>query len=129
MKSIVLVLLISFGLPLQAKDPYSFSYKNKNDMRGAWLMCATTGFTEGDCPKVFERCWVPPMIYLKRSGLKVRVKSHCTKLPNFVWNDSDTDQALKAGYQRVQPSQSVEVQELIANGIPENTEIDVPVAP
>ena len=129
MRAAAFCTLILVCLPLQAKDPYSFSYGNKNDMRGAWFMCATTAFREGDCPKVFRRCWRPPMIYIKRSGLKTRVKTYCSELPNFVWQDSDTDAALAEGYNRVEPQNSPEVQQLIADGIPENTPVDVPVGP
>jgi len=52
-------------------------------------------FTPGKCPKVLRKCWLPPMIYLKRHNLHYHVKSHCLKMPDFTVSHSDVDRALQ----------------------------------
>ena len=81
------VLLVS-GVA-EAGSAYDFDYKDKNHMRGAYTMCATTGFTQGDCPKVLEKCWKPPMIYKK----KHKIKTYCTGTPSFSTSQEDIDMA------------------------------------
>ncbi|CAM5364114.1 hypothetical protein [Pseudomonas aeruginosa] len=75
---------------------FDFDWNDKNDMRGAWKMCATTGFTEGDCPKVYQKCWEPPMIYKK----KKKIRTYCKDSPSFGVSDSDKDRYLQEGQRR-----------------------------
>ncbi|AZG89404.1 hypothetical protein N032_28040 (plasmid) [Pseudomonas syringae pv. pisi str. PP1] len=75
---------------------FDFKWNDKNDMRGAYMMCSTTGFTQGDCPEVYQKCWQPPMVYRK----KHKLKTYCTGTPNFTSTDSDRDRALDEGSKR-----------------------------
>lgn len=77
---------------------FDFDYGDKNDMRGAWKMCATTGFTEGDCPKVYQKCWQPPMIYRK----KHKTKTYCVDDPIFSTSEDDKNRYLEEGSKRAQ---------------------------
>jgi len=81
-----------------AADEFDFDWNNKNDMRGAWLMCATTGFTQGECPKVFERCWQPPMIYRKRH----KIRTYCTGTPQLSMNEADSERVRQEAFRRAQ---------------------------
>lgn len=91
-----------FGLLLSCvsvsanSSEFDFNWNDKNDMRGAYTMCATTGFTQGDCPKVYQKCWQPPMIYRK----KHKVKTYCVDAPNFTSNEDDKNRALDEGSKR-----------------------------
>lgn len=76
---------------------YDFDWKNTNDMRGAWMMCATTGFTQGECPKVFTKCWQPPHIYKK----KKKIKTRCTGSPSFSSTEADGEAAINEAGNRV----------------------------
>ncbi len=73
---------------------YDFNYDSKNDMRGAFMMCATTGFTQGDCSKVLTKCWQPPMIWFQRHRSHYHVKTHCVEMPNFFVSSAEKDQIL-----------------------------------
>lgn len=75
---------------------FDFDYNDKNDMRGAWKMCATTGFTQGDCPKVYQKCWQPPMIYRK----KRKTKTYCVDEPGFSVSEDDKNRYLDEGSKR-----------------------------
>jgi len=62
MKAILITgALLCLSASVSASE-FDFDYDDKNDMRGAYFMCSTTGFTQGDCPKVYQKCWLPPMI-------------------------------------------------------------------
>lgn len=86
--SSVLVFVALFASSPAQAGPYDFDDDNKNDMRSAWLMCATVGFTLGECPSVFVNCWKPPLIYLSCKRGRCKIKTHCLKLPS--WNTSDS---------------------------------------
>lgn len=92
MKYMIAVALL-FSSSAFAGGEFDFDWKDKNDMRGAWMMCSTTGFTEGDCPKVYTKCWQPPMIYRK----KKKIKTYCTGAPNFSVSDSDVERYIEEG--------------------------------
>ncbi len=79
-----------------AGSEFDFDWNDKNDMRGAWKMCATTGFTEGECPKVYQKCWQPPMIYKK----KKKIRTYCKDSPSFSVSDSDKERYLQEGQRR-----------------------------
>lgn len=89
--------LASVSLSASAGE-YDFDWKDRNHMRGAWTMCATTGFTEGDCPKVFQKCWQPPMIYRKRH----KTRTYCKDDPDFFMGQEDTDRALGEANKKVE---------------------------
>lgn len=91
---------------------YDFDWKDKNDMRGAWFLCAPTGFTLGDCPKVLTKCWLPPLIYFQPHKSHFHVRTECVKLPNFFVSVDDIDDALAEAKRR------------ISNGLPINDEIN-----
>ena len=99
MKGILIfgALLSSLSVSVSASE-FDFDYNDKNDMRGAYSMCATTGFTQGDCPKVYQKCWQPPMIYRK----KHKTKTYCVDPPNFSVSDSDKDRYLDEGAKRAE---------------------------
>lgn len=87
MKAILITgALLCLSASVSASE-FDFDYNDKNDMRGAYFMCSTTGFTQGDCPKVYQKCWLPPMIYRK----KHKTKTYCVDAPNFSVSDSDSD--------------------------------------
>ena len=87
MKAILITgALLCLSASVSASE-FDFDYNDKNDMRGAYFMCSTTGFTQGDCPKVYQKCWLPPMIYRK----KHRTKTYCVDAPNFSVSVSDSD--------------------------------------
>lgn len=77
---------------------YDFDWDSRNDMRGAWLMCATTGFTYGKCPKVFIKCWKPPMIYITKTG---KIKTHCIKAPKFSVSKSTAKRQINEAWRRL----------------------------
>ena len=89
MKQMALSTLCSALAMTTLANPYKFDWDERKDMQSAWLMCATTGFVLGECPKVFAQCWKPPLIYLKRHRAHFHVKTHCVKLPS--WQTSDTE--------------------------------------
>ncbi len=95
MKRLILIGMLFSGVAVAGSE-YDFDYDDKNDMRGAYQACATTGFTQGDCPKVKVKCWQPPMIYRK----KHKTKTYCVDAPNFTSNESDKDRALDEGSKR-----------------------------
>ena len=99
MKNILIfgVLLSSLSGSISASE-FDFDYDDKNDMRGAYTMCATTGFTQGDCPKVYQKCWQPPMTYRK----KRKTRTYCVDSPNFSVSDSDKDRYLDEGAKRAE---------------------------
>ncbi len=92
MKYMIAVALL-FSSSAFAGSEFDFDWNDKNDMRGAWMMCSTTGFTEGDCPKVYTKCWKPPMIYRK----KKKIKTYCVDAPNFSVSDSDVERYIEEG--------------------------------
>jgi len=94
---IVLASVVGFTLPAAAGD-YDFDYGDKNKMRGAWFMCSTTGFREGDCPEVFKKCWLPPMTYRKNH----KTKTHCEEPPDFTSSQEDADKAHADAIERIQ---------------------------
>lgn len=94
------ILLTSLSQPAQSDTLYDFDYNSRNDMRGAWLLCATSGFTGGDCPKVLTKCWQPPMIYFVRKKRKIKVQTYCAQMPNFSVTVDDVDQALAEARRR-----------------------------
>lgn len=96
MKAILITgALLCISASVSASE-FDFDYNNKNDMRGAYFMCSTTGFTQGDCPKVYQKCWLPPMIYRK----KRKTKTYCVDAPSFSVSDSDRDRYLDEGAKR-----------------------------
>lgn len=98
MKAILITgALLCLSASVSASE-FDFDYNDKNDMRGAYFMCSTTGFTQGDCPKVYQKCWLPPMIYRK----KHKTKTYCVDAPNFSVSDSDKDRYLNEGAKRAE---------------------------
>lgn len=98
MKAILITgALLCLSASVSASE-FDFDYNDKNDMRGAYFMCLTTGFTQGDCPKVYQKCWLPPMIYRK----KHKTKTYCVDAPNFSVSDSDKDRYLDEGAKRAE---------------------------
>ena len=98
MKAILITgALLCLSASVSASE-FDFDYNDKNDMRGAYFMCSTTGFTQGDCPKVYQKCWLPPMIYRK----KHKTKTYCVDAPNFSVSDSDKDRYLDEGAKRAE---------------------------
>ncbi len=97
MKRLILIGMLFSGFAVAGSE-FDFDYDDKNDMRGAWQACATTGFTQGDCPKVYQKCWQPPMIYRK----KHTTKTYCVDRPNFGVSDSDKDRYLDEGAKRAE---------------------------
>lgn len=97
MKRLILIGMLFSGFAVAGSE-FDFDYDDKNDMRGAWQACATTGFTHGDCPKVYQKCWQPPMIYRK----KHKTKTYCVDRPNFGVSDSDKDRYLDEGAKRAE---------------------------
>ncbi|MCF3195891.1 MULTISPECIES: hypothetical protein [Pseudomonas] len=98
MKAILITgALLCLSASVSASE-FDFDYDDKNDMRGAYFMCSTTGFTQGDCPKVYQKCWLPPMIYRK----KHKTKTYCVDAPNFSVSDSDKDRYLDEGAKRAE---------------------------
>ena len=98
MKAILIIgALLCLSASVSASE-FDFDYNDKNDMRGAYFMCSTTGFTQGDCPKVYQKCWLPPMIYRK----KHKTKTYCVDAPNFSVSDSDKDRYLDEGAKRAE---------------------------
>lgn len=87
--------LVAFSFPVVSQES-DFDWNNREHMRGAWKMCATTGFIEGDCPEVHRRCHQRPMVYWRRG----RVRSHCTEEPNFNMSDTDVRNALEMAAER-----------------------------
>ncbi len=100
MKWIILTTALLTCNLIQASE-YDFDWKGRNDMRGAWMMCATTGFTLGECPSVLAKCWLPPMIYLKCRRGKCKTKTHCVKLPNFGVSQDEIGKSLEYARQQV----------------------------
>jgi len=95
MKHLILVCLAFAAPAVLADSPFEFDYDSKNDMRGASFMCATTGFTEGECPTVLKKCWKPPMIYFKRHKSHYHVKSYCFSASAvFSGEESDGHEAI-----------------------------------
>ncbi|OZY48690.1 hypothetical protein [Pseudomonas lundensis] len=98
MKAILITgALLCLSASVSASE-FDFDYNDKNDMRSAYFMCSTTGFTQGDCPKVYQKCWLPPMIYRK----KHKTKTYCVDAPNFSVSDSDKDRYLDEGAKRAE---------------------------
>ena len=87
-----------------AGSEFDFDWNDKNDMRGAWEMCETTGFTEGGCPTVYTKCWQPPMIYKK----KKKIRTYCKDDPKFSVSESDKDRYIQEGYRRAGADQEQE---------------------
>ena len=82
--------------------PYDFDWDSKNDMRGATYMCAPTGFSQGECPKVLNKCWKPPMIYFKRHKSHYHIKSYCFNAsPIFSGSDGDAKNAVSYASKQV----------------------------
>lgn len=79
-----------------AGSEFDFDWDDKNDMRGAWMMCATTGFTGDGCSKVYQKCWQPPMIYRK----KHKTKTFCEDPPDFSVSESDKNRYLDEANRR-----------------------------
>jgi hypothetical protein len=73
-----------------ARAQYDFDDKNRNDMQGAWKMCVVNGFTEGDCPSIYSKCWQSPMVYYRHGHLK----TYCVKTPSFSGSEADGQRAL-----------------------------------
>jgi hypothetical protein len=69
---------------------YDFNWKSTQHMQGAWMLCATTGFTQGECPKVLRKCFLPPLIRCRRGKCKTR----CVGTPSFSVSESDVQKAL-----------------------------------
>lgn len=100
MRTLTLIsVLLTFGVATTAfAGDYDFDYGDKNKMRGAWKMCATKGFNGGDCPKVYQKCHVPPMIYHHHG----HTKSYCTDEPSFGSSEEDNTKAHDEATRRVQ---------------------------
>lgn len=96
MRTILISCALLFISASVSAGEFDFDYNDKNDMRGAYFMCSTTGFTQGDCPKVYQKCWLPPMTYRK----KHKTKTYCVDAPNFSVSDSDRDRYLDEGAKR-----------------------------
>lgn len=79
---------------VNAADPYSFDYKAKNDMRKAYRICGIYQFKRGDCPKVWEKCHLPPLLEWDGS-------STCTHPPVFTNKRNDANKALQDGADRI----------------------------
>lgn len=93
MKIKTLFLMTFLSSTAFAAGEYDFDYDNRNDMRGAWFVCGFTAFTEGDCPEVFEKCWQPPMIYLRCNRHGCSTRSYCTNPPSFTMSNRDVQRA------------------------------------
>lgn len=98
MKALFVIVGLALSAHALAGTELDFDWDDKNDMRGAWSMCVTTGFTGGDCPKVYTQCWKPPMIYRK----KHKIKTYCVDTPSFSVSDSDKDRYLEEANKRAQ---------------------------
>ena len=96
MKLLKSLIFISFLLPMRvlAAGDFNFDWDDKNDMRGAWLMCATTAFIGGDCPKVLIKCWQPPLLYIDCDGGGCSTKTECMKPPVFNWAPTDLNDVI-----------------------------------
>lgn len=92
----LLALLLSSSV--MAGSEYDFDYDDKNDMRAAYTMCATTGFIGGDCPKVQVKCWQPPMTY-RKSG---NTHTYCVDKPNFSVSGDEQQRNLDEASKRAQ---------------------------
>lgn len=87
-------------LPAQAPaGDFNFNWDSANDMRGAWTFCAPTGFTQGECPKVWRKCHQFPLWKCNKKGKKC--KTVCTGVPSFSTSQADVVDALNT----VQPGQ------------------------
>jgi hypothetical protein len=96
MKLSTAMLAVVFSGSVMAGSEFDFDWNDKNDMRGAWEMCETTGFTGGECPKVYQKCWQPPMIYRK----KHKTKTYCKDDSKFSVGESDKNRYLEEGQRR-----------------------------
>jgi len=98
---IIIIIAIIIGLgqspTLSYANPYQFDFKNKNHMRGAWFLCGMVAFSKGECPKVFRKCWQPPLLEIKRKGLKTKIVTTCWKPPSFKMSQKDIADALAFG--------------------------------
>lgn len=69
---------------------YDFDYKNVNDMRKAYLICKLSNYQDGDCPDVWEKCHLYPLIDWDGD-------SKCRKPPRFTDKNDDAQKALRDG--------------------------------
>lgn len=74
--------------------PYDFEDDNKEDMASAFFMCAFTGFTQSECPSIFEKCHRPPLIWFRRHKSHFHLESHCHKLPSYDTSDGAANEAI-----------------------------------
>lgn len=119
-----LFIAVSISTSAVASD-YNFDWGSKNDMQGAWLMCSSTGFSQGDCPKVLRKCWQPPLIKCRRG----KCKTLCTSTPSFNTSSSDIQKDLAAAggkgvipnYDRADPTvhEALENQSVTGNSFQE----------
>ena len=100
MKLSIAILAVVFSGVAVAGSEFDFDWNDKNDMRGAWEMCETTGFTGGECPKVYQKCWQPPMIYRKHH----KTRTHCKKDSRFSVGEEDVNRYLEEGNRRANES-------------------------
>lgn len=95
--AIIICFFLLCSPTLSYANPYVFDFKNKNHMRGAWYLCALVAFSQGECPKVFRKCWQPPLLTIKRRGLKTKLVTTCWKPPSFSMSKKDIADALAFG--------------------------------
>lgn len=95
MKLSIAILAVVFSGAVMGSE-FDFDWNDKNDMRGAWEMCETTGFTGGECPKVYQKCWQPPMIYRK----KHKTRTYCKDDSKFSVGEEDKNRYLEEGQRR-----------------------------
>ncbi|MBL0319158.1 MAG: hypothetical protein IPP74_07705 [Alphaproteobacteria bacterium] len=85
-----------------ADNPYEFDWDSRNDMRGAWVLCSSSGFVGGNCPQILEKCWQAPMIYfIKLKKNRYKVATYCVDAAHFSITVDDVNSALTEAKRRV----------------------------
>lgn len=113
---LIFVFIVAFIPVALAGSPYDFDDRDRNHMRGAFMMCATTGFISGDCPSVLKKCWQPPMIYWVKHRHHYHIKSFCVDAPDFFISSTDQEQIL-ADAMRIANEGGMSVESLQSAGI------------
>lgn len=72
-------------------EPYEFNWKGAKDMSGAFMMCAFTAYTQGDCPQVLLKCFTDfDLIKIKLFSLEYK----CLNLFAFFSSGEDVAESL-----------------------------------
>lgn len=86
---------------------YDFDYSDEENMRGAYYICLPSGFLLGDCDKVFEKCWQPPLLKIEFGTFGIKVTSVCLELPKLSVSDSEIHSAIGEGESRALIEQGI----------------------